>query len=435
MTQHIEVVASWDGNPLESTLLAQAQPLRIGPTAGCWFELPEEVLAGEHELLVPQNGGWLLVAPEGAEVRIAKDGVVVESTERNITLPAGSSAEVRIGSFAFFVRPTAAVVETTPRGSRRYGWMRWLAVAAVLHALVLGLFALTPPNVSALNAGDRADMTRYIPVSVDAFAHQDDPATPTPSGDPGGAPSQAGNERGGEDDRVAESGTPAPSRPGRRQNQPAPRFVSASNINDLGAIAAVRAMNASWGDDTSPYDAGNATEGEGGLANAARLSMPRGPSWGPGDMSSTGVGTCDPSVRDCTAGIISTGDLRTSGDHPDPGWNPHPPRTHRLPPQPGPTRTMGALSRDQVRRTVRQHINEVRFCYEQGLVSRPDLEGRVAVSFIVTPAGVVQSSTVASDSTGNDQVAGCVSSAVRRWTFPSAEGLTGVTYPFVFQSN
>jgi TonB family protein len=83
---------------------------------------------------------------------------------------------------------------------------------------------------------------------------------------------------------------------------------------------------------------------------------------------------------------------------------------------------------------VRQHINEVRFCYSQELQSRPDLEGRVAVRFMVNAEGRVMSSLVAQESGQIGDVGQCVSESVRRWTFPASSGPTSVTYPFVLQS-
>ena len=100
----------------------------------------------------------------------------------------------------------------------------------------------------------------------------------------------------------------------------------------------------------------------------------------------------------------------------------------------GVTTTDGGLSREQVRRTIRQHINEVRFCYEQSLMSRPDLEGRVSVRFMVNAEGAVAMSTVADSSGPTAEVGSCVSQAMRRWSFPSSSGPTMVTYPFVLQS-
>ena len=98
------------------------------------------------------------------------------------------------------------------------------------------------------------------------------------------------------------------------------------------------------------------------------------------------------------------------------------------------TPTFAARSRSEViRRVIRRHINEVRFCYEQELNQRPDLEGRVMVSFIISPTGAVQSAAVGSSTINNARVEGCITQAVRRWTFPAPDGggVVGVNYPFV----
>jgi Ca-activated chloride channel family protein len=96
----------------------------------------------------------------------------------------------------------------------------------------------------------------------------------------------------------------------------------------------------------------------------------------------------------------------------------------------------GSLSREIIRRVVRRHINEVRFCYEQELAQRPDLSGRVTMSFIVSATGSVQTASVMSTTLNNSRVESCVSQAVRRWTFPAPDGggVVGVNYPFTFGS-
>ncbi len=95
----------------------------------------------------------------------------------------------------------------------------------------------------------------------------------------------------------------------------------------------------------------------------------------------------------------------------------------------------GSLSKEVVRRIVRRHINEVRFCYEQQAETRPQLEGRVGIKFIVNPTGGVQTAAVASSTLGNARVEQCIAKAVRRWSFPAPEGggIVVVTYPFVLQ--
>jgi hypothetical protein len=105
-------------------------------------------------------------------------------------------------------------------------------------------------------------------------------------------------------------------------------------------------------------------------------------------------------------------------------------------PQPmirGTAETKGALSREQIRRTVRLHMNEIRFCYEQALQSNPELDGRVAVRFVVGGRGNVMAAVTQSSTIGATP-AQCVSRAIQRWQFPAPEdgGITTVNYPFTF---
>ncbi len=93
----------------------------------------------------------------------------------------------------------------------------------------------------------------------------------------------------------------------------------------------------------------------------------------------------------------------------------------------------GALDKDIVRRVVRAHINQVRHCYNQGLVRDPRLQGRVSIQFTIGSTGKVPMAVVASSTLGDKNVGDCVAKAVRRWTFPKPDGggAVMVTYPFV----
>ncbi|MFO0685654.1 MAG: AgmX/PglI C-terminal domain-containing protein [Sandaracinus sp.] len=99
----------------------------------------------------------------------------------------------------------------------------------------------------------------------------------------------------------------------------------------------------------------------------------------------------------------------------------------------GDAEVRGSLSREVVRRVIRRHVNEVRFCYEQELPQHPDLAGRVLVAFVVNGAGAVQTASVQESTLSNARVETCITSAVRRWTFPAPDGggVVGVVYPFV----
>lgn len=92
------------------------------------------------------------------------------------------------------------------------------------------------------------------------------------------------------------------------------------------------------------------------------------------------------------------------------------------------------MDKDVIRRIVRSHINEVRYCYNQGLTRDPNLRGRVAVQFTIGPTGGVGLSVVENTSVKDQNVGRCIAKAVKRWRFPrpaKGGGTAVVTYPFV----
>jgi hypothetical protein len=92
----------------------------------------------------------------------------------------------------------------------------------------------------------------------------------------------------------------------------------------------------------------------------------------------------------------------------------------------------GGLDREIVRRVVRTHLNEVRYCYEEALPRRPTLAGRVVAAFTIAPTGRVLVSELQTSSLGAPAVEACIVAATRRWQFPqpAGGGLVVVSYPF-----
>lgn len=97
--------------------------------------------------------------------------------------------------------------------------------------------------------------------------------------------------------------------------------------------------------------------------------------------------------------------------------------------------TTGKLDKDIIRRIVRAHINEVRYCYSKGLVKDPKLAGRVGIDFAIGAAGKVTSSSVGNNTLADATVGKCIAKAVKRWKFPRPTdgGTVTVTYPFVLE--
>lgn len=91
----------------------------------------------------------------------------------------------------------------------------------------------------------------------------------------------------------------------------------------------------------------------------------------------------------------------------------------------------GPLDKDIVRRIVRAHVNEVRYCYNQGLLRDPRSAGLVVVDFEVSLTGKVDAARLASSAVTDEEVGPCIVAAVQRWTFPKPEGATvQVSLPF-----
>jgi TonB family protein len=138
-------------------------------------------------------------------------------------------------------------------------------------------------------------------------------------------------------------------------------------------------------------------------------------------------------------GTIGLGNLGTIGSQQGYGHS-GPPEGERERPEgrvrSGESDVVGSLPREVIRRVIRRHINEARYCYERELARDPDLAGRVTISFVISPDGSVASADVASSTLGSDAVESCLSTAVRRWAFPAPQGggIVRVSYPFEFQS-
>jgi TonB family protein len=108
---------------------------------------------------------------------------------------------------------------------------------------------------------------------------------------------------------------------------------------------------------------------------------------------------------------------------------------HAIPPDPMPGIVVGrgSLDKEIIRRVIRRHVNEVRYCYEQELTKNPRLGGRIVAQFTIAAEGRVISSMVQNSTMGNVTIENCTIQAIRRWEFPkpTGGGLVIVSYPFV----
>lgn len=99
----------------------------------------------------------------------------------------------------------------------------------------------------------------------------------------------------------------------------------------------------------------------------------------------------------------------------------------------GATQVSGRLPPDVIQRIVRQRFGRFRLCYENGLRSNPNLQGRVAIRFVIGPDGVVRGASDGGSDLPSQEVIACVARGFTGISFPQPEGgIVTVVYPITF---
>ena len=99
----------------------------------------------------------------------------------------------------------------------------------------------------------------------------------------------------------------------------------------------------------------------------------------------------------------------------------------------GATQVNGRLPPEVIQRIVRQNFGRFRLCYENGLRNNPNLQGRVAVRFVIGRDGAVSNVSNGGSDMPDGGVVSCVVRAFFGLSFPTPEGgIVTVTYPIMF---
>ncbi len=472
-----EVVLMWGDEVLHVAHVSPPRDVVIGEAgagAAPDYLVGREVLGADRlPLVVERDGRLSCVIPEGAsgEVRVGESVKSLAALEaegklapfadvpgaRLYPLPDEASARIEHRGLAFLVRPTAAARAVGTATGLRLRHTGWIGLSLAVHAAFLVMFYFMPPRTSALSLDDISASNRMVEYLMETPAQEE--VLPEWTAQPEESGGESGERHAGEEGAM---GDPE-ERPSRGRygvqgdpNDPSPAMARErvrDNMESVGAIGALNAMLGSWDAPTSPFGADSAHGNDALNAMGALMGDQIAGNFGAGGLGMLGTGRGAGGFGLGTVGLGGLGTLghgsgcpagQRCGNGYGPGGyggshvadlGPHRERVPTIRTQPA--TVMGGLSQEAIRRVVRRHLNEVRFCYEQGLQSNPSLEGRVTVRWIIDGTGRVQGSSLASSSLSNGGVEGCIVGAVQRWTFPAPEngGVVGVNYPFVLQSN
>ena len=95
----------------------------------------------------------------------------------------------------------------------------------------------------------------------------------------------------------------------------------------------------------------------------------------------------------------------------------------------------GSLDKEIIRRIVREHQGEIRYCYTRELTRNTGLGGKIIMKWVISGSGKVVKASVAENQMGSNAVGSCLASRIKRWRFPKPKGggIVVVSYPFVFK--
>jgi hypothetical protein len=93
----------------------------------------------------------------------------------------------------------------------------------------------------------------------------------------------------------------------------------------------------------------------------------------------------------------------------------------------------GGMSREEVKKVIDQHLDEITHCYETALVANPSLMGRVVFEWKILMSGKVGEVRIKSSTINSTEIHSCIQTAIKSWEFPQPEGSEViVSYPFIF---
>ncbi|MDB4972100.1 MAG: putative abductin-like protein [Myxococcaceae bacterium] len=420
-----------------------------------------ELLASEHLRALSRYQLSVRVLPAGAAGFVVKrdwlegagdraftlaqlevdHALITEVSGASRTLRLGEQTLVHVGPLVFRLalvepRATATSVWTEALRPRDHAWT---LVSFGLHALALSCMMLMPPRASSLSLDLMSEDTRYARYLTTPVAPEELELPWTRDGQDQAPASEESPRSAGDEGQAGKVDAPKSDRRMAVQGKSSERLLSnkptAAEAREAGLLGALATASANlgpsspYGPDTQVgYDAvseigklfgANVGESE-GLGGLGLRGSARG---GGGDAEGTvGVGTLNTGEGARHALGATHGLLGRSREA-------HVPSLRSGTPE-----VRGSLSKEVIRRAIHLHLNEVRFCYERGLVGDPQLSGRVAVSFLIAPSGAVQQAGIKESTLGSKAVTDCIAQAVRRFTFPAPEGggYVQVSYPFSF---
>ncbi|MBN2575533.1 MAG: AgmX/PglI C-terminal domain-containing protein [Deltaproteobacteria bacterium] len=416
----------------------------IGESPGSDAPASSELLGcATLPLVTKWRGGFLVNVTPRMDGDVATGGKVyrladyVAGRGSSFTLPADARARIECGAMSFRLLHTT---RARPLPKRWFAW-RWDEQKHTVGSiLALGLFLLmifaVPPEGMSISRDLLGGSRGIIPITVKPPVQEEIPDffEPRPDQSHGaagkahaGKPGKMGNPNSKNPEgayAIKKNGEPP--HLGKAEAEALAR--EAGIVGVLNRTAGARFASI-FGHGTAAGDAENDIMGN-------LIAADFGDAYGPGGFGVTGTGPGGGGTGLPTIGFGNYNTLGGRGYGHGPGIGGLRAKKHAKIRDviPGVATTRGALDKEIIRRIVRAHMNEVKYCYDRELVRNKDLAGRISLQFVISGTGQVISSFVQSTTMNNVRVESCVAGAVKRWSFPkpTGGGIAIVSYPLNF---
>jgi hypothetical protein len=458
----VEVHIRWADATLHIAHLEAGRSFSIGE-GGADYEMPADKIGASRLALVGADGRVLV--PAGATARVQRSGdkalsladavdaglaTASSSTPgaHEIALSQGSRVTFELGGFSFTIASVAAGRKVAGHAGPNRRALGFAALSGVLHAAVFAsMFAFMPALDSSEDGQITDDQRAMLAQTMKALAEREDEAAKETAKDAGQeSAGQSGKRAVGEEGKMGSEQSQAKNHAFAIKGDSAEKSLSKAaaikEAGDFGMVGLLNTMNgdtkaphADWGDvamGSDPFSAnGNMwgpdlgeANGNGGLGLSGVGDGGGGHGFGVGltDIGTVGrgMGTCDGGP--CTGFGRNGGVLGGS----------HHAKAATMRPD-GETKVGGRLPPEVIQRVIRQNFGRFRMCYQNGLQSNPNLQGRVAVRFVIGRDGSVGSATNGGSDLPDSSVVSCVVRSFGGLSFPQPEdGIVTVTYPIMF---
>jgi TonB family protein len=449
----LEVAMVWQDAVIAVNTYQKARNVTVGSNKKDDFYLEDVALRDDPYPLVVFEGGYTLtVTPEmGGTIKEGdQEYTLQQAIEQGIARPSAhvggayginltgrTSAAIDVGDTTFLVHFTDMPIVAAGGVGFDTAPLPYLGLSAVAHILFL-LLAMTWPDragsldLDGFNANDRFVQLMLQPEQIEEEPDWMD----DDGGDEEAAAKHKGEEgKAGKEDSEQVDKKLAIKGPADNEDMELKRARDTEVAMNSG-IAGELMVSSPWGTSSTSVGSdaihalGNLQGGEFGEAKGFGGLGLSGAGRGGGGISERGIGLAN-------VGTAGRGGGGRGGSGYGKGAGDLGERNARVPKiVPGKPAVQGSLDKEIIRRVVRQHRREIKFCYEQQLQKNKNLKGRVVVKFTISATGSVVSAVVKESSLNDAAVERCMTGKIRRWVFPEPKGggIVIVNYPFNLSS-